>query len=224
MFTLRLLGGASLDSPDGPVAGRAALRQRVALLAMLAVEHPRPLTRDKLLAHLWPESATAEARHLLRESLYILRSALGEEAVVGTGEDLRLNPDALTCDLWELEAALSRDDVERALELYHGPFLDGFHLSGAEEFERWADGERADLARRYASALERAAERRLRMGDPVGAVECWARLARDDPYNSRIALRYMQALDASGDRAAALRHAATHSELLRIELGAAPED
>ena len=224
MFTVRLLGGASLDGPDGPVAGRAALRRRVALLAMLAVEHPRPLSRDKLLAHLWPESATADARHLLRESLYILRSALGEEVVLSTGDDLRLNPDALTCDIWEFEAALSRDDVERAVELYHGPFLDGFHLSEAAEFERWADSERGDLARRYALALEKAAERRMLMGDPVGAVEWWARLARGDPYNSRIALRYMQALDASGDRAAALRHAAVHSELLRIELGAAPED
>ena len=56
MFTLRLLGSASLDGPDGPVAGRAALRQRVALLAILAVEHPRPLSRDKLVAYLWPES------------------------------------------------------------------------------------------------------------------------------------------------------------------------
>ena len=45
----------------------------------------------------------------------------------------------------------------------------------------------------------------------------------EDPYNSRIALRYMQALEAAGDRAAALRHASAHSELLRTELGAAPE-
>ncbi len=223
MFTLRLLGGASLDGPDGPVAGRAALRQRVALLALLAVEHPRPLSRDKLLALLWPESGTADARHLLRESLYIIRSALGEHAVLSTGDDLRLNPDGLACDLWQLEASLGLDDLEGALGLYHGPFLDGFHLSGAEEFERWAEGERAHLARRYASALEQAAERRMQAGDPVRAVEWWSRLARDDPYNSRIALRYMQALDAAGDRAAACRHAAAHSELLRTELGAAPE-
>ena len=93
MFTLRLLGGASLDGPDGPVAGRAALRQRVALLALLAVEHPRPLSRDKLVASLWPESGTDDARHLLRESLYILRSALGDDSVLSTGDDLRLNPD-----------------------------------------------------------------------------------------------------------------------------------
>ena len=47
--------------------------------------------------------------------------------------------------------------------------------------------------------------------------------AGEDPYNSRIALRYMQALEAAGDRAGALRHANVHSDLLRTELDAAPE-
>ena len=223
MFTLRLLGSASLDGPDGPVAGRAALRQRVALLALLAVEHPRPLSRDKLVAYLWPESGTDDARHLLRESLYILRSALGDDSVLSTGDDLRLNPDRLTCDLWEFEAALAREDPEAAVSVYHGPFLSGFHLSDAEEFEPWAEGERSRLARRYGQALEQLAEREMRGGDRLRAVEWWSRLAGEDPYNSRIALRYMQALEAAGDRAGALRHASAHSELLRTELDAVPE-
>jgi DNA-binding SARP family transcriptional activator len=223
MFTLRLLGGVSLDGPDGPVAGRAALRQRVALLALLAVEHPRPVSRDKLVADVWPESSTDEARHLLRDSLYILRSALGDDSVLGTGNDLRLNPDRLTCDLWEFEAALARDDPESAVAVYHGPFLSGFHLTGAEEFEHWVGGERSRLGRRYARALEQLAEGQMEAGGPAKAVEWWSRLAREDPYNSRIALRYMQALDAAGDRAGALRHASAHAELLRTELDAAPE-
>ncbi|HTK42356.1 MAG TPA: BTAD domain-containing putative transcriptional regulator [Gemmatimonadales bacterium] len=223
MFTLRLLGSASLEGPDGPVVGRAALRQRIALLALLAVEHPRPLSRDKLVANLWPESATGDARHLLRESLYILRSALGEESMLSGGDDLRLNPDRLSCDLWEFEAALGRGDLEPAVAVYHGPFLSGFHLSDAEEFEHWADGERSRLARRYGQALEQLAEGESKRGDPVRAAEWWSRLASEDPYNSRIALRYMQALEGAGDRAGALRHASIHSELLRSELGAAPE-
>ncbi len=223
MFTLRLLGSASVDGPDGPVAGRAALRQRVALLALLAVEHPRPLSRDKLVAALWPESGTDEARHLLRESLYILRSALGEDSVLSTGDDLRLNPDRLACDLWEFDVAIARGDFERAVGVYHGPFLSGFHLSDAEEFERWADGERSRLARRYGHALEQLADRQMRDGYPLQAVEWWARLAGEDPLNSRVALRYMQALEAAGDRAGALRHASAHSQLLRTELDAAPE-
>jgi DNA-binding SARP family transcriptional activator/TolB-like protein len=223
MFTLRLLGSVSLDGPDGPIAGRAGLRQRVALLAALAVEHPRPLSRDTLVAYLWPENGTDDARHLLRDSLYILRSALGDDSVLSTGGDLRLNSDRLTCDLWEFEAALARDDLEAAVGAYHGPFLSGFHLSDADEFERWAEGQRARLGRRYAQALEQLAERQLRCGDPVRAVEWWSRLAGEDPYNSRIALRYMQALEAAGDRAGALRHASVHSELLRTELDAVPE-
>ena len=135
--------------------------------------------------------------------------------MLSTGDDLRLNPDRLTCDLWEFEAALARDDPEAAVAVYRGPFLSGFHLSDAEEFERWADGERSRLARRYGQALEQLAEREMRGGDPVRAAEWWSRLAGEDPYNSRIALRYMQALEAAGDRAGALRHASAHSELLR---------
>ena len=223
MYTLRLLGSAALDGPDGPVAGRAALRQRVALLAVLAVERPRPLSRDKLVALLWPESGTDEARHLLRDSLYILRSALGDDLVLSTGDDLRLNPDRLTCDLWEFEATLARDDPEAAVGVYHGPFLSGFHLSDADEFERWAEGQRSRLTRRYGQALEQLAEQQMRGGDPLQAVEWWSRLAGEDPYNSRIVLRYMQALEAAGDRAGALRHAGAHSELLRTELDAVPE-
>ena len=140
MFTLRLLGGASLDGPDGPVSGRAALRQRIACWPSWPSSIPGPLSRDKLVADLWPESGTDEARHLLRESLYILRSALGDDSVLGTGDDLRLNPDRLTCDLWDFEAALARDDPDAAVAIYHGPFLSGFHLYEAEEFERWVDG------------------------------------------------------------------------------------
>ena len=191
MFTLRLLGSASLDGPDGPVAGRAASRQRIALLALLAVEHPRALSRDSLVASLWPESDTGDARHQLRDSLYLLRSALGDDSVLSTGDDLRLNPARLTCDLWEFEAALARDDPEGAVGVYHGPFLNGFHLSDAEEFEHWADGERLRLARRYNQALERLAEREMKTGRPLRAAEWWSRLATEDPYNSRIAVRYM---------------------------------
>jgi len=201
MYTLRLLGSAVLDGPDGPVAGRAALRQRLALLALLAVEHPRPLSRDSLVASLWPESDTGDARHHLRDSLYLLRSALGDDAVLSTGDDLRLNPARFTCDLWEFETGLDRGDHGSAVGVYRGPFLNGFHLSEAEGFEQWADGHRSRLARRYGEALEQLAERDMKEGKALGAAEWWSRRAEADPFNSRIALRYMQALEAAGDRA-----------------------
>jgi serine/threonine-protein kinase len=44
-----------------------------------------------------------------------------------------------------------------------------------------------------------------------------------DPYNARYAIGLMQALDATGDRAGALQHAATHTAALGNDLGAAPD-
>src|SRR5205814_2157898 len=79
-------------------------------------------------------------------TLYALRRDLhAQELFLGSSE-LRLNPQVVSTDVQEFEAALAQVELERAVALYHGPFLDGFFLSGAPEFERWTDGERARLA------------------------------------------------------------------------------
>src|SRR5688572_18823211 len=220
MIHLRLLGGAWLESSSGPVTGRAAQRQRVALLAQLAVAHPRPVTRDRLIADLWPESETEHARHLLRDSLYVLRSGLGPDVLSTAGDDVRISPQHVRCDVWEFEAALTERRLEDAVRAYGGPFLDGFHLTEAEEFERWTDGQRQRLATLYAQALETLAVQARDAGDAPAAGGWWRRLAELDRFNGRIALELMRALDAAGDRAGALRHAHVHTVLLREEFGA----
>jgi TolB-like protein/DNA-binding SARP family transcriptional activator len=109
------------------------------------------------------------------------------------------------------------------LELYQGPFLDGFFLSDAPDFERWADAERERLARAFGGALERLAEEATAEGDAKSAVEAWRRLAAEDPYNSRVTVRLLEALEAAGDRAGALRQARIHATLLEQEFGAEPD-
>jgi DNA-binding SARP family transcriptional activator len=59
---------------------------------------------------------------------------------------------ALSCDAVEFEAAIEADDPARALGLYRGDLLDGFHVSGCGEFERWLEEERVWLRRRAARA------------------------------------------------------------------------
>jgi DNA-binding SARP family transcriptional activator len=56
MLSFRVLGELSLSGPEGPVTGRASQRRRLALLAVLAVARGRPVTRDKLVALLWPDA------------------------------------------------------------------------------------------------------------------------------------------------------------------------
>jgi DNA-binding SARP family transcriptional activator/tetratricopeptide (TPR) repeat protein/TolB-like protein len=223
VYRLILLGGGHLQGPDGPVAGRAARGYRLALIAMLAVEHPRPLTREKVIGRLWPESDTERGRRLLRQTLHVLRGTLGDAAVLSSGDDLRLAPERLSCDLWEFRTALEHGDPDAAAGAYAGPFLDGVFVRRAAEFERWVETERAQLTQQYAETLEAIAERRVAAGDVAGAAAARRRLAELDPYHSRYALRLVQALVAAGDRAGALRHAAVHSALLQTDLGVEPD-
>ncbi|MGH7576931.1 MAG: tetratricopeptide repeat protein, partial [Longimicrobiales bacterium] len=51
----------------------------------------------------------------------------------------------------------------------------------------------------------------------------WSRLAAHDPYSSRYAIGLMVALAAAGNRAAALRHARIHAQLLEQEFGTKPD-
>jgi DNA-binding SARP family transcriptional activator len=136
------------------------------------------------------------------------------------GDELALDADALTSDVVTFERLLDEGALDEAVSLVVGPLLDGFHLSDGAEFERWLDSERARLDQRYASALQGLAEAAEARGDVHEAVDRWRKLAAHDPYSGRTSLRLMQALEASGDRAGALRHARVHAALLREEFDA----
>ncbi|MEJ2678282.1 MAG: BTAD domain-containing putative transcriptional regulator [Gemmatimonadota bacterium] len=223
MFRLKLFGSPSIDGPDGPLSGRAVQRRRLALLALLAVARQRGLTREKLIGYLWPDSDTERARHLLSDSIYRINQAVGGEAIVAVGEELRLDPALLPSDVWEYAEALERRDWRRAAELHAEPFLDGFFLTGADELERWVDAEREALVRARARALEALAEAEEQSGRLAEAVGWWRALAGQDPYSSRVALRLMLVLERNGEGAAALRHAQAHAALLKEELGLEPD-
>jgi DNA-binding SARP family transcriptional activator len=219
MIDLKTLGGLAILVDGKALQGAPAQRRRLALLALLAGAGERGMSRDKLLAFLWPESDAERARHALAQLLHILQRDLGEDACVTGTTELRLNSAVLRSDLEEFREALRRDDRERAIELYAGPFLDGFHLDGAPEFERWIDEVRAPLAAEFAGALEAQAVIAGRRNEHGQAARYWRRLAALDPLNGRIAVGLMVALRDAGDRAGALRHARVHEELVRQELG-----
>ncbi len=181
------------------------------------------ISRDKILFYFWPEGAEEKSRHALTQTLYALRRDFGGAEIIGGSSELRLNRDLITSDIDELNAALEAGQLERAASLYAGPFLDGVFLQGLPDFERWVDGERTELARRSAAALESLADRAALAGDAPAAERWSRRLATMDPLNGRYALRLMESLAALGDRAAALRHARVHQAMVDEALGAEPD-
>src|SRR5882757_3382643 len=116
-----LFGGATIQVGAMPVGGRAAHRHPLALLALLVANAGRPLTRDKLIALLWPERDGDAARNLLKVNVHELRKELGDAAIRSTGDQLSADLSALSCDVSDFVAALNRGDDQAAVDLYGGP-------------------------------------------------------------------------------------------------------
>lgn len=223
LFSLKLLGGASLEGPGGPVSGSAAQRRRLGLLAFLAASPERGVSREKLVAYLWPEKSEERARHALSDSVYRLNAEVGGEGILATGTELRLNPAVISSDLQQFRDAIGRESWDQAVALYAGAFLDGFSLSGASEFERWVESERTVLGRQYAAAVETVANRATEANDLGAAITAWNRLAIHDPYNARYAIGLMKAMAANGNRIGALKHARIYGQFVEQEFGTQPD-
>lgn len=224
MARLKLLGGALLEDDSGsPLTGVAARRHPLALLALLATAPSRTMTRGKLAGLLWTDSPEKRARGRLNTCVHNVRGELGEDVLISAGDELRLNDDALACDVWRFERSLEEEDYGAAVDRYAGPFLDGFRLGGSPAFEKRVDAVRDRLARDYRSALEALAEAAEERGEPSTAAGWWRTRAGEDPYDSRVVRRLMEALAEAGNPAAALRAARAHERLMREELGASPD-
>ena len=226
MLEFRTLGEISLrKSHDDRLHAVLVQPKLVALFTYLVVAHPRGLhRRDTLLGLLWPGHDETHARGALRQALHALRRALGEHAVVTSGDtDVGVDRDHLWCDACVFGQALEYGQLRRAVSLYCGPFLRGFFLAGAPDFDAWVESMRDRLAREYATALEQLAHQALEQGNTLRAVEWWRQLWDVDPYNGRVAVGLMGALDAAGERCAAIRVAERHADLLKRVFDADPD-
>lgn len=224
MIELDVLGSLELSRDGGEVRSVLAQPKRTALLAYLVLARPRGFRRrDELLGVFWPERPEDRARNALSQALYMLRGSLGAEAIESRGQaEVGIATGALSCDAVRFEDALEEGDLERALELYRGELLEGFHLSDVPAFERWLQTERERFRRRAREAALELAEAADEERD-LKATARWARRALQiAPADEAVGRHLMRALDESGDRAGALRTYEILATRLERTLGVEP--
>jgi DNA-binding SARP family transcriptional activator/TolB-like protein len=221
---LRTLGALELTGPDGAEASSILARQRrAALLVYLALEAGDSyVRRDALFTVFWPEMDEARARAALRQALYVLRSELGVELVTARGDDdVGVSRD-LVCDAVTFNRLADEGKYADALAQYRGDFLSGFHIPDAQEFEEWVGARRTMLKRRALECARALGAQCSSNGDADGAVRAYRRAVELEPTDERAVASLMVALDAAGERAAALRQFENLVTVLDRDLGIAP--
>jgi tetratricopeptide (TPR) repeat protein/DNA-binding SARP family transcriptional activator len=131
------------------------------LLAYLAVEGPKP---RRTLADLFFMDTADAFNSLSRAVSYLRRDAPGS-----VESDEKRVWTTLGCDVKHLLALLEAKDLEGAIALYNGMFLEGFDLPLGEELEEWLYAKREHLAGRVQSALLTLAEQSAAQGDFASA-------------------------------------------------------
>ena len=186
MLRLLIVGSRELErAVPGDSSGVFAQPKRFALLAYMACRADRFHRRDTLLGVFWPDLDTFAGRRALRNALYQLRLALGEDVFIARGDDeLMVDRTKLWCDVPGLGESLGAARYEEAVALYRGELLEGVHVSGVgEEFEAWLARERAQALERVLRALDLLGREHEAAGRLAAAAQAAVRATQLAPFD-----------------------------------------
>ncbi len=221
-FRLSLLGTFALEA-DGRAVGNLP-RKAQALLALLVLRD-RPTSREKAADLLWTASAPDQARHSLRQTLWVLNSQAGGNLIFTKDGGLWLDHDSIVSDAAEfivLANTADRETLSRCAALYRGCLLENLS-SVSPGFDEWLLSERARLSDLAIQALRRLADAEAAARDFDAAVTAAARLVALDELREDGHRLLIQLLAAAGRRGEALRQFKVCSGILRRELDVAPD-
>ncbi|CAN3127958.1 AfsR/SARP family transcriptional regulator [Mycobacterium sp. smrl_JER01] len=231
---IQLLGPFQVLALGQPVSLRPGGKAEK-LLACLALQPRVGVSRDWLLEHIWPNSATTLAGPCLNTLMHSLKDHL-TDALAGQPPILHMHgryalnlTGGVGVDLLDFQSAVSAGDrllaagstaaaiesYEQAVSLYRGELSAGSDISDLLERER--------LRSICLTALARLADAHFDLGNHTQAMNVVARILAIDPCREdahRMAMRLNVRL---GARSQALRQYELCRMILQQELDAVPE-
>ena len=239
-----LLGPPRLERDGVPL--QFDTRKILALGAYVAMAGP--VSREGLMAMLWPELEPRRAQAVLRRDLSLLKKALEGEWLVIDRQEIGTDPEA---DFWLdvsdfrrlVQASSSHGhaaeeacpqclgELEEAVALYRGDFLEGLTLRDSVAFDDWQFFEAETLRQELATALDRLVRGHLALtpfggagpSNPQAALPHARRRLALDPLHEPAHRQLMALYAQTGQRSAALRQYRECARILDEELGLAPD-
>lgn len=220
MLEIKTFGGLRIRVMGKPM-GSMGLHKAEAILVYLAVEG-KQVNRNVLKVLFWPESSEKYASKSLRVALSILRKNLSAYLVI-TREAVSIKPDAkVYLDLTDLETKLGSGQLEKALEIFQGDFMQGFNVHESPGFEDWLRREQERVHRSVAGALHSAIIENIIAGEYSKGLAFVQRLFELDPLDERAHQQCMRILALDHRRSAALAQYEVFRKILTDELGIMP--
>jgi len=225
---IRTLGGAAVAVGEVALTaadwGYAKPRELMFLLASSP-----PMTKDQIAAALWPDLSRQQLGNALHTALRELRRALGDPGWVqyANGQyrfdrsrphecDVTTFEDALVAARRARPAEAALPELQRAIAVYGGDFLDGMATG------EWALVRRDELRRAFESALLAVGRLQVAAGRHQAAAAAFRRAVAHEPLNESAHRELMNCWVRLGETARAVRHYEELAGVLRDQVGVAP--
>jgi predicted ATPase/DNA-binding SARP family transcriptional activator len=238
---LTTLGGLTLSYDGVPLTGLASSKAEALVVYLACAKRTQP--REVLADLLWDDLPLERARGNLSVLLTSLRKKLKDYFQITRTSVAFDASQPYVLDAQELETTLTRAQaeaqsprgqavllsgemtarLEQALELYKGPFLQGF-ASQAENFEAWVSGEQERLQQLAITGYSLLVNTSLFQNTYEQGLAHVTKLLQLDPFHEEAQRQHMLLLTYSERRAAALSHYETFTKMLESELGTQPSE
>ncbi len=200
-FQITLLGQPYIRRNDSSVIINRK-KCRAILYYLASIDYP--ISRDKLQAMFWPDADVVSAKHNLNVNLYEIKKqapGLIENADHGNGVQLAPN---VSVDVRFFNSLLEADRVslsqlQQAIDLFQGDFLDGFTLADSPDFDNWKATEAVYYSSIYIDALIRAADIYAAAGDLIPAISYVQKALSIDPLKEDLYRKLMTLHSKNGD-------------------------
>jgi DNA-binding SARP family transcriptional activator/predicted ATPase len=213
-------GGLSVRLGGNPVIGFHS-RKTEALLVYLAA-HRTQQPRAKLAEMLWEQRSRSQALSNLRVAISNLRKLLSPYLVINR-EFIGLNSNsAWWYDATQFEIMVANEQIEAALELYQGDFLDSFYVNKARTFERWQAQQFSFYRQKVQATFHIHVKQLTSQGLYEEAIQQVRRLIAINPLDETAQLSLMHLLALTHQRSEVLHQYHTYSKLLNDELAVKP--
>jgi ATP/maltotriose-dependent transcriptional regulator MalT len=228
-LSIYALGKSQVKVDGKPVTTTSWVNQKRAReLFFFLVTHPnKSLSKEEIGVTLWPDSSSEQLRLQFRNTIYYVRYALGQDAIISNERRYSFNSDLdFSYDVQEFEHKIGQADkaetplrkielLQEAMQLYQGEFY-------PEGEGSWVMTERQRLAQIQEHSLLALAQLYLEKGEPKTAlIQCQSILAENHCMESAHRLA-MQAYAALGNRSGIANQYELCKQLLQDELGLEP--
>lgn len=218
-WQVTMLGTLSVQR-GSVVVTRFTTQPTASLLAYLAYQPTAWHPREVLIEMLWPGVAAERGRGRLNTALHSLRRILEcteddrGRIVLADREHVRLAEGQVTTDVQRF-TAMVRDNPSGAVDLWSGPFLEGF-------YQDWVAPAREALTDTLLGAARRAVAEGVARGEHGAALAAARRAVQADPLREEGHLLVIRSALAAGARDLAHRQYKTMADALERELGICP--